>query len=86
VGLPELVSGRRLGQLAVVDLAQPVFNVTGGTPPITVVPRPEDDPQAWQSQITFVGRVAQSKPRAPIREGMARTVEWFRERDCVRVS
>ncbi len=74
------------GEMSVLDLARLVLEVTGSESPISFIPRPQDDPLVRQPDITLARQVLDWEPRVPVREGMARTVEWFRQQEVPRVA
>jgi dTDP-glucose 4,6-dehydratase len=66
-------------EMSVLDLARLVLEVTGSDSPISFVARPQDDPHVRRPDITLARQVLDWEPRVPVREGMVRTVQWFRE-------
>ena len=46
---------------------------------VMCLPLPADDPQQRQPDITLAGDALGWKPEVPLKVGMARTVEWFRQ-------
>jgi dTDP-glucose 4,6-dehydratase len=67
-------------EMSVLDLARLVLGVTGSSSPITFVSRPQDDPHVRQPDITLARDVLGWEPKVPVEEGLARCVEWFRQR------
>jgi len=63
----------RVGQLA--DL---VLELTGSSSEIRHLPLPEDDPKIRQPDITRARELLDWEPQVPLREGLARTIEYFR--------
>ncbi len=62
----------------ILELAETVrAQVDGPSPPIVTAPRPEDDPDRRWPDIG-AARALAWKPRVSLREGVARTVEWYR--------
>jgi dTDP-glucose 4,6-dehydratase len=46
------------------------------------VPRPEDDPSVRQPDITLAREQLGWEPKVDVREGLARTIEWFKGQLC----
>jgi UDP-glucuronate decarboxylase len=44
-------------------------------------PLPEDDPKQRKPEITLARRELGWEPSIPLREGLERTIEWFRNID-----
>jgi nucleoside-diphosphate-sugar epimerase len=63
---------------SVLELAELVIELTGSSSDITFEPLPQDDPVRRRPDIALAERVLGWRPRVPLREGLARTVEWFR--------
>ena len=50
-----------------------------GTPSLVVYePLPSDDPRMRRPDISLAGKVLGWSPRTPVRQGIARTIEWFK--------
>ena len=64
-------------EVRVIDLAALILEMTGGRGPIAYRPRPEDDPTRRCPDITRARAVLGWEPRVPLREGLARTLDWF---------
>lgn len=65
---------------AIIDIARLVAEVAGVEPRLAFVDRPPDDPQVRRPDITRARTLLGWEPRVPLREGLERTVAWFRER------
>jgi dTDP-glucose 4,6-dehydratase len=63
----------------VLELAQLVKELTGSPSPIAFLPLPEDDPKQRRPDITLARRLLGWEPRVPVREGLKRTIAYFRE-------
>jgi dTDP-glucose 4,6-dehydratase len=62
----------------VAELAELVIEMTGSDAQITFEPLPEDDPVRRRPDIGLAEDVLGWRPMVSLREGLARTVEWFR--------
>jgi dTDP-glucose 4,6-dehydratase len=72
-------------ELSVLDLAKMVRDIAGSKSEITFVPRPTDDPTVRQPDISLARDVLGWEPKVHVRDGLQRTIEWFREHpDLVR--
>jgi dTDP-glucose 4,6-dehydratase len=60
------------------ELADIVVELTGTSSPIVYKPLPEDDPKQRRPDITRARQMLGWEPRVPVREGVARTIEYFR--------
>ena len=65
---------------SVLELAQIILEVTGSRSPIEFHPLPQDDPTRRRPDITRARELLGWRPEIPDREGLRRTVEWFRRR------
>ncbi len=63
------------------ELAQLVLELTGSRSPIVFKPRPADDPSRRCPDISLARRKLGWEPTTPLREGLTRTIEWFRSVD-----
>jgi dTDP-glucose 4,6-dehydratase len=64
----------------VLELAETVLDVTGSDSQLTFVSLPDDDPQRRCPDIALAERVLGWRPQIGLREGLARTAEWYRRR------
>ena len=60
------------------QLAELVVELTGSRAPIVARPLPEDDPKVRQPDISRARAALGWEPRVQVREGLARTIEYFR--------
>ncbi len=65
-------------EYTVAELARIVLEVTGSSSPIERRALPVDDPKVRRPDITKARTRLGWEPRVPVREGVARTVEYFR--------
>ncbi len=63
----------------VLDLAQLVKELTGSPSSITFLPLPEDDPKQRRPDITLARKLLGWEPKVPVREGLSRTIAYFKE-------
>jgi UDP-glucuronate decarboxylase len=62
------------------ELAQTVLDLTGSVSTLTREPLPADDPKQRRPDISKAQRLIGFAPAVPLREGLKRTIENFRER------
>ncbi|MHC4447757.1 MAG: UDP-glucuronic acid decarboxylase family protein [Planctomycetota bacterium] len=70
-------------EFTIRELAELVIELTGSKSKIRVEsrPLPEDDPVHRQPDITLARAQLGWAPRVPLREGLERTIDWFRNVD-----
>jgi len=64
-------------EFTILELATTVLEVTGSTSPLIFEPLPVDDPRVRRPDIGLARTVLGWEPEVPLREGLARTAEWF---------
>ncbi|NLY02620.1 MAG: SDR family oxidoreductase [Rhodopirellula sp.] len=69
------------GEFTIRQLAEMVIEMTGTASKLVYCPLPVDDPTQRQPDITLARRHLAWEPTVPLREGLARTIEWFRSID-----
>jgi len=69
------------GQLTILELAKLVLDVTGSTSDVEYRHLPQDDPKQRLPDLTRAGVQLGWKPVVNLREGIARTAEWFSTRE-----
>jgi UDP-glucuronate decarboxylase len=62
-------------------LARLVLELTGSSSKLVYRPLPVDDPTQRQPDITLAKNNLHWEPKVPLREGLLRTIEWFRSID-----
>lgn len=67
-------------EFSVNEFARLVLELTGSASPIVHLALPKDDPKKRRPDITQAKRLLNWEPRVPLREGLAKTIEWFRAR------
>ena len=65
-------------EFTIRDLAELVLEVTGSSSEIVHEPLPVDDPAQRRPDITLARSLLGWQPEVPLRDGLARTAEWFR--------
>jgi hypothetical protein len=66
-------------EFTVRELAELVLQETGSDSPIVTLPLPADDPKVRKPDITIAQTVLGWEPRVELREGLRRTIPYFRE-------
>ena len=67
------------GEFTMLELAELVLEVTGSTSEIVFEPLPVDDPTQRRPDITLARDACSGwEPKVELREGLARTIDWFR--------
>ena len=66
-------------EFTVAQLAELVKGMIGGSAPIVFEPLPSDDPKVRQPDISVAREVLGWEPRVPLQEGLATTIEYFRQ-------
>jgi nucleoside-diphosphate-sugar epimerase len=61
-----------------LELAELVIELTGSTSELVFEPLPTDDPKQRRPDITLAGQVLGWRPEIELREGLARTHDWYR--------
>jgi dTDP-glucose 4,6-dehydratase len=62
------------------ELAETIREVAGSSSELRLTPRPVDDPEIRQPDLTVARRELGWEPEIDLRDGLARTVDWFRTR------
>jgi dTDP-glucose 4,6-dehydratase len=65
-------------ELPVIELAKTIIELSGLPGSIRHIERPVDDPQMRRPDTTLAQNLLGWKPRVELRDGMARTIAWFR--------
>ncbi|HEV8598053.1 MAG TPA: UDP-glucuronic acid decarboxylase family protein [Gemmatimonadales bacterium] len=66
-------------EFTVAQLAELVKEMIGSSAPIVAEPLPSDDPKVRQPDITIAREALGWEPRVPLQEGLATTIEYFRQ-------
>ena len=65
-------------EYTILELAEAVLDVVGSTAPVHFEELPVDDPTRRRPDITLARRELGWEPKVGLREGLARTLEWYR--------
>ena len=65
-------------EFSIRDLATMVLELSGSSSEIVFRPLPQDDPVRRKPDITLARETLGWEPTVPVREGLARTIEYFR--------
>ncbi len=68
-------------EFTILELAQLVLELTGSRSKLVYEPLPTDDPTQRQPDITLARKHLGWQPTVPLREGLGKTIEWFRSID-----
>ena len=66
-------------EVSVRELAELIRELCKSDSEIVTTPRPEDDPTVRQPDITVARRELDWEPTIDLRDGLSRTIEWFRD-------
>jgi dTDP-glucose 4,6-dehydratase len=66
-------------EVTILQLAEAVQDAVGNQPGVAFHPAPEDDPRVRRPDTSLAERVLGWKADVPLEEGLARTVDWFRD-------
>lgn len=67
-------------EISVMELAGLILELTGSRSEIVHLPPFPDDPRRRRPDISRARRELGWEPRTPLREGLSRTIEWFRSK------
>jgi len=65
-------------EYTVRELAEVILEITGSSSPLTIEPLPTDDPKVRRPDISRARKLLGWEPQVRLREGITRTVEYFR--------
>ena len=66
------------GEFTIKELAELVIELTGVSSKLVMKPLPADDPTRRRPDITLAKSRLDWQPKVPLRDGLAKTVDWFR--------
>ncbi len=67
------------GEYNMLELADVILDLTGSESEITFEPLPEDDPKVRCPDITLAKKLLKWEPKVQLRDGLGKTIEYFRE-------
>ena len=67
------------GEFTILELAQLVLEMTGSSSELSFRPLPQDDPLQRKPDIALAKKELQWEPNIPLREGLVKTIAYFRE-------
>jgi dTDP-glucose 4,6-dehydratase len=67
-------------EMTILDFAREILAVTGSKSRVVFKPLPVDDPKIRQPDITRARTLLGWEPKVGLREGLARTLEYFRDK------
>ena len=71
-------------EFTIKQLAEVVIDLTGAKSKLVHLPLPSDDPLQRKPDITLARKNLAWEPRVPLREGLAKTIDYFRKLDLTR--
>jgi UDP-glucuronate decarboxylase len=69
------------GEFTILELAEMVIELTGSKSKLAFRPLPADDPTKRKPDITLAKKYLNWEPKVPLRDGLQRTLDWFRSID-----
>ena len=66
------------GEFTILELANLVLELTGSSSKLVYRPLPADDPTQRRPDITLAKAHLDWQPTIALREGLLKTIEWFR--------
>jgi dTDP-glucose 4,6-dehydratase len=71
-------------EYTMLGLARLIRDLVGSSSPIAFAPLPEDDPKQRRPDISLARSLLDWEPRVSVRDGLTRTIEYFRSRSAHR--
>lgn len=66
-------------EMTILQFAQLILELVGGKSKIVFKPLPADDPKVRRPDITLAKQKLQWQPKIPVREGLKKTIEFYRK-------
>jgi len=66
-------------EISIIDLAKEIIKVTGSKSKIVFCPLPKDDPKRRCPKIEKAKKILGWTPKIELKDGLERTVHWFKE-------
>lgn len=73
-------------EFTIKDFAKLVLEMTSSSSEIVYRPLPQDDPRTRKPDISRAQSLLGWEPRVPLEEGLARTIEWYRQQLTVELT
>lgn len=67
-------------EITILQFAEEIIKLTGSKSKVTFKPLPEDDPKVRQPDITRAREILHWEPKVPRKEGLERTIGYFRDK------
>ncbi|MBF0485541.1 MAG: SDR family oxidoreductase [Candidatus Omnitrophica bacterium] len=67
------------GEFTIIEFAKIVLELTGSRSKFVYEPFPQDDPKQRKPDISIARAKLGWEPKVSLREGLAKTIEWFKE-------
>jgi UDPglucose 6-dehydrogenase len=67
-------------EMTVLELAELIRELTGSDSLVEFTDRPQDDPSQRRPDITFARTELRWEPAVEVRDGLLKTIDWFRDR------
>jgi dTDP-glucose 4,6-dehydratase len=67
-------------EMTMLEFAREIIEVTGSRSKIVFRPLPQDDPRQRRPDITRAGTLLQWSPKVSLRDGLVKTIEYFRDK------
>jgi dTDP-glucose 4,6-dehydratase len=67
-------------EMTMLQFAEEIIRVTGSRSKIVFKPLPQDDPKQRRPDITKAKRILKWEPRVALREGLVKTIDYFRKK------
>lgn len=67
-------------EFTILELAKLIIRLTDAKSKIVFKPLPEDDPKQRQPDIAKAKRILKWKPKVGLKDGLLKTIEWFKEK------
>ena len=69
------------GEYSILQLAEMIIEIVGGNSKLVYGELPADDPTRRQPDITLAKKHLDWEPKIPLREGLTKTIDWFKTID-----
>ena len=73
-------------EISMLDLATWIAQLTGSQSEVEFIPRPTDDPEIRQPDISLAREVLGWQPEVPVEDALRATIDWFARRGAVGVA